>query len=97
MKRRFLTTLTLVLIGLAPAAAMAETLVVGADATLASVLAAQVGQRVYVLTASGETSGVVKTVGASVVHLESIAGRDFYDAVIPLDKIQSVQIRVRGQ
>ena len=64
--------------------------------TTASVLAAQKGNRVTVRLQSGEElSGKVITVGDHVLQLGELSGKEFFDAVIPMDSIAAVIIRVR--
>jgi hypothetical protein len=60
------------------------------------VLLSQAGKRVTVKTDSGETlEGTVIKVGDQLLHISKLAGKDFYDAVIRLDKITSVVLKVR--
>lgn len=48
-------------------------------------------------TDSGEAiEGTVASVGNQLVHVEKLTGKDFYDAVICIDKITSVTIKARG-
>ena len=62
-----------------------------------TVLDRQVGKRVaLVLTTGPELSGVVTAVGDHVVHLTELTGRELFDAVVSLDRISAVVIRVRG-
>jgi hypothetical protein len=59
-------------------------------------LLSQTGKRITVKTDSGETlEGTVIKVGDQLLHISKLAGKDFYDAVIRLDKITSVVLRVR--
>lgn len=60
------------------------------------VLMTKVGARVTVKTDSGETlEGTVAKVGHHLLHLSKITGKDFYDAVVRIDRITSVVIKVR--
>jgi ABC-type transporter MlaC component len=78
----------------APAAA-AE-LKVGANDTVQAVLAAQKGSRVTVRVRSGqEITGTVREVGSRVVQLGAVSGKDFFDAVIPLEAVDAVFVRVK--
>ena len=55
------------------------------------------GQVVYVRLSSGEEiGGVVKEVGASAVHLSELRGREFFDALIPIDRIVAIIKRAKG-
>ena len=66
--------------------------------TVKSVLERQVGKRVsVVLSRDQELSGVVSSVGDKVVHLSELSGREFFDAVVSLEHIRAVVVRVRGR
>lgn len=61
-------------------------------------LDASVGRAVTLQLASGqEISGTVVKVGDHVVHLARVAGRDFYDAVVVLDRVSAVFFKVVGK
>ena len=93
--RLVVTLAMLVAFAVVPVSAQ-ETLTVGADATVKSVLDAQKGKRVGVLLTTGqELTGVVTSVGATVVHLSELSGREFFDAVVPLDRVSAVIVRTR--
>jgi hypothetical protein len=97
---RLAAAFVIALLALGPATLPAQEArleVQGAD-TLKSVLARQVGKRVsLVLTTGPELTGIVASVGDQVVHLTGLAGREFFDAVVSLDRVSGVVIRVRGQ
>ena len=66
--------------------------------TVKSVLERQVGKRVsLVLTTGPELGGVVTAVGDHSVHLSELSGREFFDAVVSLDRISAVVVRARGR
>ncbi len=66
--------------------------------TVKSVLERQVGKRVgVVLTTGQELSGVVSSVGDKVVHISELSGREFFDAVVSLEHIRAVVVRVRSR
>jgi hypothetical protein len=66
--------------------------------TVKSLLERQVGKRVgLVLTTGPELTGIVADVGDQVVHLSQLGGREFFDAVVSLDRISAVVVRARGQ
>lgn len=66
-----------------------------ADDTTASLLKRQTGQRVEVRLKSGEKlSGKVEAVGEKAVHLSALAGQELFDAVVVLDDITAVLVRV---
>lgn len=55
-----------------------------------------VGKDVTVNLRSGKTlQGYVKSVGNSLVHIEKIAGKDFYDALIRIDDISAIEVKFR--
>jgi len=68
-----------------------------ADAdTIASVLSAHKGKRVLVRLRSGQDlTGTVKAVTPKLVHLATLSGREFFDAVIALEAIEAIQLRTR--
>jgi len=54
------------------------------------------GKDVYVHLRSGKTiQGYVKSVGEHFLHLERLAGRDFYDALVRVDDISAVEAKFR--
>ena len=54
------------------------------------------GKTVTVTLSSGQAvSGVVKDVKNGLLHLEKLSQKDFFDAVIVVDKISAVEVRVR--
>jgi hypothetical protein len=69
---------------------------VGANDTVQSVLAANKGGRATVRLRSGqELTGVVREVNARVVQLGGLSGREFFDAVVPLEAVDAVLIRTK--
>ena len=83
------------LAGLAGAAWAAELKVAPTD-TVESVLAAQKGKRVTLRLRSGqETTGTVAMASAKLVQLSAVAGKEFYDAVVPLEAIEAVLVRTK--
>ncbi len=68
-----------------------------AAATVKDVLAENTGKRVIVRMDTGDNlEGTVSKVGDSLVHISKISGKDFYDAVVRIDKISAVLFKVRG-
>jgi hypothetical protein len=54
------------------------------------------GKDVHVLLRSGQTiQGYVKSVGDHFLHLEKLAGRDFYDALVRIDDISAIEAKFR--
>jgi hypothetical protein len=67
-----------------------------ADYSVKEILKGQEGKRVTISTASGqEFDGVVAKVGDHLVHISSLTGKEFYDAVVPLDQISAIVFRAR--
>ena len=79
-------------------AAFAQDVTITANDTAQSVLAAQKGKRVTVRLHSGqELTGMVREATARLVVLAGLSGREFFDAVVPLDAVEAVLIRNRQQ
>ena len=54
------------------------------------------GKDVFIHLRSGKTlQGYVKAVGNDFVHLEKLAGRDFYDAFIRIEDISAIEAKFR--
>jgi hypothetical protein len=71
---------------------------VKAGTTMKDILADNTGKRVAIRLASGEEiEGTVTTVGNSLVQLSRITGKDFYDAVVGIDKISAVRMKMRDK
>jgi len=65
--------------------------------TIKDVLTENTGKRVIVRLENGENlEGTVSKVGDTVVHIAKLSGKDFYDAVIRIDRISAVIFKVRG-
>jgi hypothetical protein len=63
---------------------------------VATLLKARVGSPVsLMLRGGGEVGGTVVKVGNDAVHIGQLTGKDFYDAVVALDAIAAVVVRVR--
>ena len=76
--------------------AAAQELRIGASDTVQQVLAAQKGKRVTVRVRSGqEFTGLVRDVNGRLVQLGAISGREFFDAVVPLESIDAVLVRTK--
>ena len=83
------------LVGPAPTTAQDVSLQVNADAIKLN-LENLSGKRVRLRLVSGQDlDGTVKNVGAAAVHLERLTGQEFFDAVVRLDQIAAVIVRVR--
>jgi hypothetical protein len=68
-----------------------------AAVTIKDVLHENIGKRVIVRLETGENlEGTVTKVGELVVHIAKLSGKDFYDAVVRIDRISAVIFKVRG-
>lgn len=77
----------------APAYAQVQ---VGQNDTVETVLRAQKDKRVTLRLRSGqEMTGVVRMSNARVVQLGALSGREFFDAVVPLEAIDAVLVRTK--
>jgi small nuclear ribonucleoprotein (snRNP)-like protein len=63
---------------------------------LADNLIALKGKTVAVSLSSGQTmTGVVKEVQNNLLHLEKLSQKEFFDALIRVDQIIAIEVRVR--
>lgn len=74
----------------------AELRIAGND-TVESVLKGQKGRVTLRLRSGQELSGTVHAVTGKLVHLGALSGREFFDAVVPLETIEAVIIRTRDK
>jgi hypothetical protein len=66
--------------------------------TIKTILAQHEGKRVAVRTDDGETvDGTVAKVTEQLVYLEKLVGKEFFDAVVRIDRINSITFRVKTQ
>jgi hypothetical protein len=77
------------------AAAPAAELRVSATDTLESVLKAQKGRVTVRLRSGQEFTGNVRSVETRLLHLGTLTGKEFFDAVVPLDAIEAVLVRTK--
>ena len=64
--------------------------------SIRTMLASRQGKPVTVRLSGGqELTGVVRQSGSALLVLGAISGREFFDAVIPLDKIEAVLVRTK--
>ena len=76
--------------------AQAQELSIAAHDTVQTVLAAHKGKRVTVRLSGGqELTGVVREATAKLVVLGALSGREFFDAAVPLEKIEAVVVRTK--
>ena len=72
----------------------AQELKVSANDSVQSVLAARTGKAVTVRLSGGqEITGTVREATSRLVVLGALSGREFFDAAIPLEKIEAVLVR----
>ena len=65
-------------------------------ASLADNIKTFAGRDVFVHLRSGKAiQGYVKSVGNGLLHLEKLAGRDFYDALIRIEDISAIEAKFR--
>ncbi|MEJ2200828.1 MAG: hypothetical protein P8X63_07415 [Desulfuromonadaceae bacterium] len=64
--------------------------------SLADNLKSHIGQNVFITLKSGNSfQGYIKSVGDNLLHLEKLAGKDFYDALIRIDEINAMEAKFR--
>lgn len=67
------------------------------DASMLENLKALTGKKVQVNLNSGASlTGTVKAVGAHLLHLEKLAGKDFFDALVRIEDISAIDARFRN-
>lgn len=78
------------------AQAFAQDVSISANDTTQSVIAAQKGKRVTLRLRSGqELTGIVREATAKLVVVGAVTGREFFDAVVPLEAVEAVLIRTK--
>lgn len=76
--------------------ALAQTPALAPADTTQSVLAAQKGKRITLRLRSGqELTGTVRDCTSHLVVIETLAGREYFDAVVPLESVEAVLVRNR--
>lgn len=69
-----------------------------ASTTMREVLAENTGKKVALRLASGdEIEGTVTMVGNALAHISRLSGKEFYDAVVSIDKITAIRMRMRDK
>jgi len=69
-----------------------------ASATVRDILSERTGKRTTLRMQSGEDiEGTIVLVGNGLVHVSKLAGKDFSDAVISIDRISAVIMKVRDR
>jgi hypothetical protein len=94
--RPLLLVALLVLSLAAGVAAQEARLPVSTQDTVRTVLQRQMGKTVTLKLDSGdELTGKVRLVGDRIAHLEELAGKELFDAVVDLDEVAAVIVRAR--
>lgn len=94
--RKTLAVLSIAAALACPALAPAAELRISGSDSVQSVLAAHKGARVTVRVRSGQDiTGVVRDVNARVVQIGAVSGREFFDAVVPLEAVDAVFVRTK--
>ncbi len=66
------------------------------NSSMADNLKSLVGKKVYVAVDSGATYvGFVKSVGNHLMHLEKLDRKDYFDALIRIERISAIDTRFR--
>ena len=90
------TSIAVLCFFVAAAGAAAQEASITSNDTTQSVITAQKGKRVTLRLRSGsEVTGTVRDANAKLVVLGAVAGREFFDAVIPLETVEAVLIRTK--
>lgn len=92
--RKLPALLVLVLLLASAALSQEAKMSVSKEETVRTFLTKQVGNKVTLrMSAGDEIGGTVKAVGDKVVHIEQVTGKEFFDAIVDLEKIDAVLIR----
>ena len=76
---------------------VADPLSVTSDDSIQSILSAHQGKRVTIKLNSGsELTGKVGEVNGQIIHLKELSGKEFFDAVASIKKIEAVVIRTKN-
>jgi len=75
--------------------AQAQELGITANDSIQTVLAAQKGKRVTLRVGGAELTGIVREATARLVVLGAVTGREFFDAAVPLEKVEAVLVRTK--
>lgn len=86
----------LLLLVFVSASAFAQEVSISGNDTTQSVVTAQKGKRVTLRLRSGqELTGTVREATGRLVVLGGLTGREFFDAVVPLEAVEAVLIRTK--
>ena len=76
---------------------IADPLSVTSDDSIQSIFSAHQGKRVTIKLNSGsELTGKVGEVNGEIIHLKELSGKEFFDAVASIKKIEAVVIRTKN-
>jgi hypothetical protein len=76
--------------------AQAQELGISSSDSIQSVLAARKGKSVTLRLGGGqELTGMVREVTGRLVVLGALSGREFFDAAVPLEKIEAILVRTK--
>ena len=100
---RYLFCLALLASLLAPAASFAQEAkppevkfdIEAADVIKANLDAVKGKPATLLLTSGQEISGVIAQVSEGAVHLTNLTGKEFFDAVVRLEDVSAISVRVR--
>jgi len=77
-------------------AAYGQEVKITAGDTTQSILGAQKNKRVSVRLRGGqELTGIVRDTNSKLLVLGAVSGREFFDAVVPLEAVEAVLIRTK--
>ncbi|MFK5892803.1 MAG: hypothetical protein QM504_06250 [Pseudomonadota bacterium] len=66
------------------------------NASLMDNLNALMGKKVLIILDGGKSlTGIVKSVGQHLVHIEKIERKEFFDSLIRIEKIQAIEVQFR--
>jgi hypothetical protein len=93
--RLIVTLLLLACLGAVPMA-LAEDFTVKPGDTIQKIVESRKGKRVSLRLQGGEEiTGKVRTVTTELVHLGELSGREFFDAVVEMNRISAVIVRAK--
>lgn len=96
MTRRYFISILFICMLAVTSPAGADEISINSGDTINTVLTSQMGKRVSITMKSGQVlSGTVSAVTDKVTHISELTGKEFYDAVVATDHIESVTIRVK--
>ncbi|MBI5075248.1 MAG: hypothetical protein HZB62_08825 [Nitrospirae bacterium] len=78
------------------AAAAEETTDFNAAASIKENLLSNIGKRVAVRISAGDAiEGIIVKVGDRAVQLSKLSGKDYYDAIVQIDRIEAIVFKAR--